>query len=52
MDFSKWLEGAISLVDRQKFRDMLLSGLEQIHEGNIAQDPMRPAESVIWKSFW
>lgn len=46
----KWAKTHIPAEDQQQFVSVLLSELEQLHEGNIARYKLRPPEFTHWKS--
>jgi len=47
---NKWATSHLPAEDQQQFADVLLSELEQLHEGNIARYKLRPSEFTHWKS--
>lgn len=46
----KWAEIHVLAEDQQQFVSVLLSELEQLHEGNIARYKLRPSEFTRWKN--
>lgn len=47
---NKWAISHLPAEDQQQFAGVLLSELEQLHEGNIARYKLRPSEFTHWKS--
>lgn len=47
---NKWATSHLPAEDQQLFAEVLLSELEQLHEGNIARYKLRPSEFTHWKS--